>query len=215
MGTNLKNIVRFTGLVVGVPTALPHLLNVNGRAVTPRIGGANASGITATANATNVIVTREADGPAAVDVYVEYWHTLEAVVPQSTSLGTLTPLFFAAGGGGSGGEESFALLNFDWAGNVITSSKNIAGFTSGGTGIRDFTFTTPVAEPDGAIITGSVVPEVDDAQIQPPAQFFAEITGGGTGMRVTVYPTQSAIPPNAVDPTDDIVRVFIRIDVVG
>jgi len=102
MGTNLKNILRFTDLEVGVPLALPHLLNVNGRGVVPRIGGANAGGIDFTANTTTVTATRTADGPDAVDVYVEYWHTIEALVPQNTALGTLTPLFFAGGGGGGG-----------------------------------------------------------------------------------------------------------------
>jgi hypothetical protein len=33
VSTILKNVVQFTGLVIGVPVALPHLLNVNGVAI--------------------------------------------------------------------------------------------------------------------------------------------------------------------------------------
>jgi len=104
MGTILKNVVRFEGLVIDDPVSLPHLLNVNGRPVAPRIGGANAACFDITADATTITVTRTATSVGdTVDVYVEYWHTFEAVIPQLTSLTGLTPLFFASCGGGGGG----------------------------------------------------------------------------------------------------------------
>ncbi len=108
MSTILKNIVAFTGLVIGVPTSLPHQLNLNGLAVKPRMGGASAGGFTVTADATNVTVTRTAGAAVnAVHVYVEYWHTIEQALPGNGLVG-LTPIFFfadGAGGGGGGGSH--------------------------------------------------------------------------------------------------------------
>jgi hypothetical protein len=101
MGTVLKNILNYTGLVVGVPVALPHLLNVNGVAKIPRIGGTNAGGFTVTADATNVTVTRTADAQSgAVRVYVEFWHSMEDVEPPGGIPPGYFPFFFAGGGGG-------------------------------------------------------------------------------------------------------------------
>ena len=37
-----------------------------------------------------------------VNVYVEFWHTIEALTPPGKLIG-LTPFFFAGGGGGGGG----------------------------------------------------------------------------------------------------------------
>jgi hypothetical protein len=84
-GTILKNIVSFTGLAVGVPTSLPHLLNVNGVPVVPTFGAKSAAGFTVNADDTNVTITR-LSGPADVDVYVEYWHTIEFVTPLPDTL---------------------------------------------------------------------------------------------------------------------------------
>jgi hypothetical protein len=104
MPTILKNILSFTGLSVGVPVALPHGLNVNGTPVKPAIGGLDAGGFTVTADTVNVTVTRQASGPAAVQVYVEHWHTIEAVTPAgSNTLDAFTPFFFSNSGGGGGG----------------------------------------------------------------------------------------------------------------
>ena len=72
-GTMLLNIIRFTGLLVNVPTSLPHGLNIDGtpvvpQIVTPRTGSADVS-----VTATDVIVTRLPSSGAddAVDVLVE------------------------------------------------------------------------------------------------------------------------------------------------
>jgi hypothetical protein len=99
--TVLKNIVQFTGLAIGVPTSLPHGLNVNDIDVAPKLGGFNVDGFTATADLVNVTVTR---GPEAlsgdVNVYVEHWHTIESVLPLPGELAGLTPFFFSSGDGG-------------------------------------------------------------------------------------------------------------------
>jgi len=100
MGSILKNIVSFTGLVVDVPTALPHLLNVNARAVAPHVVLPEFGSYTVTVSTTNVTVTRLAGSAAAVDVYVEHWHSYEDAEPT----GGISALpFILSGGGGSGG----------------------------------------------------------------------------------------------------------------
>lgn len=116
VGTILKNVLSFTGLALGVPTALPHSLTVNGISVAPQLGGFSASGFTATANATNVIVTRlTAAISGDVNVYVERWHTIEDVLPLPGQLAGLVPFFFGNdGGGGGGGGTSVSSPPFWW-----------------------------------------------------------------------------------------------------
>ncbi len=105
MGTILKNVLQFTGLVVGVPAVLPHRLNVNGIPVLPDLVAANGPNYTIVASATNITITRTAPAAAAVDIYIEHWHTFEDVIPKTptpTFIG-LTPFIIASGDGGSGG----------------------------------------------------------------------------------------------------------------
>ena len=79
----LKNVLAFTGLEIGVPVALPHKLNHrNGRALAPALVVLEANGFDATADERQVTVTRLAAGGAAVNVYVEAWHTIEGAFPQ-------------------------------------------------------------------------------------------------------------------------------------
>ena len=113
------------------------------------------------------------------------------------------------------GEEAFALLDFDWQAGTITSAKNLSTPVVVNVGIRDFTFDVPLDDPNLAVITVSAEPIVVDGQIDPPIQISAKITGGGTGLRVTMYPTQAPIAGNAVDPTDDGVRAYVRVDRVA
>jgi hypothetical protein len=75
MATQLKSIVRFTGLVVGVPSVLPHGLNIDNVAQVPDLVAPSQGIFTIVADATNVTVTRTAADPAAVDVFCEVWHT--------------------------------------------------------------------------------------------------------------------------------------------
>lgn len=102
MGTILKNVVSFTGLAVGVPTALPHRMNVNGYAVIPQVVLPSQPGFTVTANTINVTVTRTVDAPTdSINIYCEHWHTIEDLEPPG-GLGSLVP-FIGSGGGGGGG----------------------------------------------------------------------------------------------------------------
>jgi hypothetical protein len=101
MPTVLKNVVSFTGLAVGVPVSLPHGLNVNGDPVIPELVASNAGGFTVTADTVNVTVTRNG-AATSVDVYVEHWHTFEAVVPPG-GLDGRVPFVIAGGIGGSPG----------------------------------------------------------------------------------------------------------------
>jgi hypothetical protein len=117
VNTVLKNIVRFTSLIVGVPVALLHRLNVNGVLVAPQIVLPQRGGCVVTANATNITVTRQAGGPAALDVYVEHWHTIESVtplVPPPGKLVGLVPFVIDPGGGGGGGSDNPFALPQQW-----------------------------------------------------------------------------------------------------
>jgi hypothetical protein len=77
MATQLKSIVRFTGLTVGVPAALPHSLNINGTGQTPDLVAPEQGFFDIAADSTNVTVTRQIGDPDNVDVYCEVWHTEE------------------------------------------------------------------------------------------------------------------------------------------
>ncbi len=114
MATILKNILSFTGLVIGVPVALPHRLNVKNISVIPRTVEPDVGGFTIAANATTVTVTRTVDGPAAVNVLVEYWHSIEAVVPLVPPPGQLAgqvPWIQQPGAGGGGGSSEISAAN--------------------------------------------------------------------------------------------------------
>lgn len=76
--THLRNVVRFTGLVVGVPTTLPHLLNLEGTDVAPHDVTAKKPGFVITANTTGVTVTRNPEADDSVDVEVHHWHSIGA-----------------------------------------------------------------------------------------------------------------------------------------
>ena len=100
MSTVLKNILNFTGLAIGVPTSLPHLINVNGIAKIPRVGGANVTGFVLSADVTNVTVTRTAEAASgAVQVYVEFWHSIEDVEPPGGIPTGYFPFFFGSENG--------------------------------------------------------------------------------------------------------------------
>lgn len=120
MSTILHNIVRFTGLTVGVPIALPHKLNRNGVPAVPKIGATNAGGFTVTADATNVTVTRGASAGPAVDVYVEVWHSIEDAEPPG-GLDALIPFIIesSVGGGGPPTGPATAIAFFD-AGGLLS-----------------------------------------------------------------------------------------------
>jgi hypothetical protein len=126
VSTILKNILPFTGLVVAVPVSIPHKLNVNGIPVKPQFGATSTGGFTVTADAVNVTITRVTGG-AAVNVYVEHWHTIEDAEPPG-GLAALIPFFVesSAGGGGGASGPPDAIGYFDALGNLTGDPKYTA-----------------------------------------------------------------------------------------
>ncbi len=92
MASQIYNVVRFSGLQNGVPTPLPHDLNLDGIPLTPDQCAASAGGFSVTANATDVEVTREPGAPDFVDVLVKYTNSPDRVFgpsnPQPNAAGT-------------------------------------------------------------------------------------------------------------------------------
>ena len=106
----LKNVLPFMGLEVGTPVALRHRLNYrNGRALTPALLVLDGNGFEATADERHVTVTRQVDGAAAVNVYVEAWHTIEGEFPHR-------PQPFVVHGGSGGGAAA-----------LITDGRSLLG----------------------------------------------------------------------------------------
>jgi len=104
MATILKNILTFNNLLVGVPVSQPHRLNVftgsTAVPVIPNLVVPNEPGFTITADVVNVTVERTPTGGTSINVYVEHWHTIEAVLPLPGQLAGLMP-FIASGGTGA------------------------------------------------------------------------------------------------------------------
>ena len=129
MSTIVKNLVQFTGLAIGVPTALPHLINIDGIAKLPRIV-APPDGVTVTADPVNLTVTRQSGGPASADIYCEYWHSCEDAQPPDGISPSLFPIIV-------GGATSDATPVVD-----TIDVFNILDYGADPTGVLDFT--TPV-----------------------------------------------------------------------
>ena len=111
MATQILSIVRFAGLVSGVPTPLPHGLNRDGVGTIPDRILPSVGGVTLTADSVNVTATRQSDGaPAAVDVMCEEFHSLLRVFgphDQFQPVG-LTPRPFVVAPGGNAAGIGFA-----------------------------------------------------------------------------------------------------------
>jgi hypothetical protein len=109
MATRLKNIVRFLAVPPGVPTSLPHFLNIDNRSVPPDLAAGNPAGsFLIAADATNVTVTNQLGAPADINVYVEHWHTIEREFGSTpaTYEGELVPQPFILGGAGGAGADA-------------------------------------------------------------------------------------------------------------
>lgn len=99
MADRLKNIIRFTGVAPGgASTVLPHGLRWGTRARTPdTIKASVLSGLTITADDTNITVVNNGNAAVDVDVLVEAWHTVErSFGPESTQDLTPQPFIEAA-----------------------------------------------------------------------------------------------------------------------
>jgi hypothetical protein len=92
MASQIFNIVRFTGLDNGVPTALPHGLNLDGIKLTPDQCLPSAGGFFVSVDDTNVTVTREPGAADSVDILVSYETSSDRVFgpsnPQPNADGT-------------------------------------------------------------------------------------------------------------------------------
>jgi hypothetical protein len=110
-GTLLKNIVSFSGLLIGVPVSQPHLLNLNQGSgtvpVVPNLIAKSADGFVVAADAINVTVTRLSTGAANVNIYLEFWHTIEDVIPLPPALGFPFIIDNASFGTGATGVTSY------------------------------------------------------------------------------------------------------------
>jgi len=156
MATVLKNILSFTGLVVGAPSAQPHLLNIDGVAKVPRVLSADGAGFTITADATNVTVTRGSSADAAVNINCELWHSIEDSEPLPNGIATSLFPFVVQGGGSGGGAGGIRSIiggtvtvtatgpsvvfsngggiTWGFVGNTLTASVQTAGGTATGVG---------------------------------------------------------------------------------
>jgi hypothetical protein len=89
VATVLKNVLRFTGLAVGVPESQAHGLQIGyataaPRALTPQQVFVPVGPFNVSVDDTNVTVTRRNNSPSdAVDVYVEWTHSIDQTWPPS------------------------------------------------------------------------------------------------------------------------------------
>ncbi len=141
----LKNVLRFTGLVVGVPSVLPHLMSINSVAIAPRLVIPQNSGYIVSADATNVTVTRLPGAGGALDVYCEYWHSIESVLPLPGQLVGLTPFVLNPSGLG---------LTLTGEGNTVIVD---AVFGNDATGQREGLWFKTIAPALAAALPGDAV----------------------------------------------------------
>ena len=92
MATVLKNSVAFVGVAGGATVALPHGLNISGRAVRPDHCESNNPDVQVQAgltNETNVVVTNTSGGPQTATILCERWHSTDRALPPGVE--NLTP----------------------------------------------------------------------------------------------------------------------------
>lgn len=135
MPSVLKNVLRFTGLVVGVPAQQPHGLNYNGAPHAPHFGWASSGGFTIVSSATHVTVTRGADAADAVDVAVELWHSIENAQPLPSGIAPgLLPFIVQGGSGGAAASDPTILSTTN--GDVAAIVRGAPVVLSGGQFVR-------------------------------------------------------------------------------
>ena len=86
MATQLKNGLTFANVAAGASAALPHLLNIDGRAIVPDVLLVDTPGVTATANAANVTIMNNLGVAVTVVVLAEVWHTFERAFGSSATV---------------------------------------------------------------------------------------------------------------------------------
>lgn len=153
VATQLKNIVRFVAAAAGVPTSLPHNLNIDDLDVFPDLAIPSIGGFTITANATTITVTNLGTIAANVDVYVEHWHTVERAFDNVSTLVLApqplipsyagTPLIVHALGGAFHSADTYANLSTKVSDQTLAVLALVQAFTANQRGV-------PVALVDGA-----------------------------------------------------------------
>lgn len=199
MNTILKNVVRFTGLVVGVPVVQPHNLNLSTNGILvpllPQFVATNAGGFTVTVTDLTVTVTRTAAASTGnVLVYVEHWHTIEEVLPPG-NLATLVPFVIQPGTGGGGG-------------GVDTDGVTIGGDGTAGNAL--FVIPSGLDEQvavavDGVTITGDGTTANPLVAAAAPAitELTADVLAGpGSGAQAATVVALQGNPIVAATPTD-------------
>lgn len=151
MATQLKNILSFTGLVVGVPVAIPHLLNIDGVGQIPDLVAPQQGFFTVTADDTNVTVTRTAGDPDNVTVFAEVWHTEDrsfGAFGNSQPVGLTPRPFVLRQGTGTAAAANAGITRWDgW----------LAALAAGATAAYTLTGVFNVSGNIGAAKPGSVV----------------------------------------------------------
>ena len=173
MGINtiLKNTIASGNLTIGVTSRLAHSLNVNGTAVIPQFVQADREGFTVTADITFINVTRTAAaGSANCNVFCEYYHTIEDVVP-STGLTQ-----FLGSGSGAATSPSMSVSALITGTATILTPGEIAQVNTGGA----VTVTLPKASTCG----GTMI-------------IVKDATGTANTHNITVDP--NAVNPDTID----------------
>jgi hypothetical protein len=208
-----------------VPVALPHRLNVNGISALPRTVEPDVGGFTVTATSTAVTVTRTADAASGnVNVLVEFWHSIEAVVPLVPPPGQLigqVPWVQQPGGGGGGttfmsncliyrpGSGETGPIVFDtWAGLYAQLTALRAAANGGGCYTIQFDNSTSALYSDASIPAGAwdmLDVSWEGTQIGNPIvggtsvvvlEQGATFTNGPLNFRyLAVYGVATALPP--------------------
>lgn len=188
MASKLKALLQFTGLVVGVPTSLPHGLNWSGTAEKPDIAEIldGAAIYTVTADTVNVTVTRLAGAPAACNIVVESWHTIERAFDgvQNTRL-SASLLVIQGGTGGTTGPTGSTGATGPASGPTGSAGSTGPTGSTGATGPTGATgAASSVTGPTGAAstVTGPTGPAGATGFTGPaagaPQRFIVSQTGG-------------------------------------
>lgn len=216
MATQLISIVRFAGLAVGVPVALPHGLNQDGRALVPDVVLPSAGGFTIAADATNVTATRTVEAASgAVDVLVFQLHTVlrnfgpttpppgnlpsGSLAPQPFIVepGTLTPVATAG---------RYALPD-KWSQNDIAASQTNVALAQNVSQLFDTT---------KAIRAGSLIgfsTRIDSTITAGTLTIELTINGAGTGF--TLVHTSGSNPTGGEATQAAGLSPFVAGDVIG
>jgi hypothetical protein len=207
MSNQIVNIVRFTGLVVGVPVVQVHNLQQDGRGLVPDFGIPNIGGFDITADDTNVTVERTAAAASGdVDVWLIHLHTFDreygAINPPPGNLpdGSLTPQPFIVEPGAAAAIDVDRYLVPELYGtfNIAAGQANVDMTTT----ISSVPSTTAIAMVRGGSITGinvSLVSAIVAGTMTVEATINGALAGFGVALVAGLAGIQ-ALQPAGVSP---------------